>query len=148
MGPDTFPVRPYSMAMFGESLRTLPATVMFYLFDALIRPILMYGSDIWGCNKWGTQIVDRLFQNFVRCTLHKKVTTCNPIVYGECGRFRPSVYCHTNVLCDYRRMMTSSNGKSFRVIGHLCGEFTGARWIHRTKASDAELWSFLWSSPA
>ena len=36
-------------------------------------------------------------------------------------------------------MMTSSNGSIFRVTGHLCGEFTGPRWIRRTKASDAEL---------
>ena len=35
--------------------------------------------------------------------------------------------------------MTSSNGNIFRVTGHLCGEFTGPRWIPRTKASDAEL---------
>ena len=34
-------------------------------------------------------------------------------------------------------MMTSSNGNSFRFTGHLCGEFTGLRWIPRTKASDA-----------
>ena len=26
-------------------------------------------------------------------------------------------------------MMTSSNGNIFRVTGHLCGEFTGPRWI-------------------
>ena len=26
-------------------------------------------------------------------------------------------------------MMTSSNGNTFRVTGHLCGEFTGPRWI-------------------
>ena len=45
------------------------------------------------------------------------------------------------------RMMTSSNGNIFRVTGHLCGEFTGRRWIPRTKASDAELWCFLWSAP-
>ena len=44
-------------------------------------------------------------------------------------------------------MMTSSNGNIFRVTGHLCGEFTGHRWIPRTKASDAELWCFLWSAP-
>ena len=37
-------------------------------------------------------------------------------------------------------MMTSSNGNIFRVTAHLCGEFTGPRWIPRTKASDAELW--------
>ena len=39
-------------------------------------------------------------------------------------------------------MMTSSNGNIFRVTGHLCGEFTGHRWIPRTKASDGELWCF------
>ena len=44
-------------------------------------------------------------------------------------------------------MMTSSNGNIFHVTGHLCGEFTGLRWIPRTKASDAELWCFLWSAP-
>ena len=43
-------------------------------------------------------------------------------------------------------MMTSSNGNIFRVTGYLCGEFTGPRWIPHTKASDAELWCFLWSA--
>ena len=40
--------------------------------------------------------------------------------------------------------MTSSNGNIFRVTGHLCGEFTGPRWISHTRASDAEVWCFLW----
>ena len=44
-------------------------------------------------------------------------------------------------------MMTSSNGNNFRVTGHLCGEFTGHRWIPCTKTSDADLWCFLWSVP-
>ena len=39
--------------------------------------------------------------------------------------------------------MTSSNGNVFRVIGPLCGEFIGHRWIPLTKASGAELWFFL-----
>ena len=34
--------------------------------------------------------------------------------------------------------MAQSNGNIFRVTGHLCGEFTGHRWILRTKASDTE----------
>ena len=46
---------------------------------------------------------------------------------------------------SYGVMMTSSNETIFRVTGHLCAEFTGHRWIPRTKASDAELWGFLWS---
>ena len=44
-------------------------------------------------------------------------------------------------------MMTSSNVNIFRATGHLCGEFTGHRWITHTKASDAVLWCFLWSAP-
>ena len=35
------------------------------------------------------------------------------------------------------------NGNIFRVTGHLCGEFTGHRWIPRTKASEAELGFFF-----
>ena len=42
-------------------------------------------------------------------------------------------------------IMTSSNGNLFRVTGPLCGEFTGYWWIPSTKASDAELWCFIWS---
>ena len=42
--------------------------------------------------------------------------------------------------------MTSSNEDIFRVTGHLSGEFTGLRWIPRTKASDAELWYIIWSA--
>ena len=32
------------------------------------------------------------------------------------------------------------NGTIFRVTGPLCGEFTGHRWIPRTKSSGEELW--------
>ena len=41
-------------------------------------------------------------------------------------------------------MMTSSNGNIFRVTSHLCGEFTGHRWSHRTKVSDAEFYVFVY----
>ena len=67
--------------------------------------------------------------------------------------FRCSVWiCHIIIksltaLTDMIHMMTSSNGNIFRVTGHLCGEFTGDRWIPRTKVSNADLWCFLWSPP-
>ena len=44
-------------------------------------------------------------------------------------------------------LLTSSNGEIFCVTGPLCREITGHRLIPCTKASDAELWWFLWSSP-
>ena len=44
-------------------------------------------------------------------------------------------------------MMTSSSGNIFPVTGLLCGESTGHRLIPLSKASDTELWCFLWSAP-
>ena len=38
-------------------------------------------------------------------------------------------------------MMTSSNGSIFRVIGHLCGEFTGLKLIHVSKRGHR---TYLW----
>ena len=43
--------------------------------------------------------------------------------------------------------MTSWSENIFRVTGLLCGEFTDHLWIPLKKASDAELWCFLWSAP-
>ena len=42
----------------------------------------------------------------------------------------------TDVTCSVKMtkaMMTSSNGKIFRVTDHLCGEFTAHRWIPPTQ---------------
>ena len=54
---------------------------------------------------------------------------------------------HQYYFVIFQTMMTSLNGNIFRVTGHLCGEFTGGRWLPRTKVSDAEHWYFLWSAP-
>ena len=60
---------------------------------------------------------------------------------------RPHLQHTSSPGVDYNvSMMTSSNGNLFRVTGPLCGEITGHRWIPCTKASDAELWYFLWSA--
>ena len=53
-----------------------------------------------------------------------------------------TITCDKAMLYASYFMMTSSNGNIFRVTGPLCREFTGDRWIPRTKASDGELGSF------
>ena len=55
-------------------------------------------------------------------------------------------FCHPKShlqTCHKHIMMPSSNGNIFSVTGHLCGEFTGQRWITRTKPSDTEV-TILW----
>ena len=51
-----------------------------------------------------------------------------------------------NPLVTKKFMMTPLTGHAFPVTGRLCRQFTALQWIPRTKASDAELWYFLWSA--
>ena len=48
--------------------------------------------------------------------------------------------------CWYISVMTSSDRNIFRFTGPLWVEAIGRRWFLRTKASDKELWCFLWSA--
>ena len=53
---------------------------------------------------------------------------------------------HWSLCMPVINMVTSLNGNIFRVTGSLWELRTGHRWIPPTKASDAELWYFLWSA--
>ena len=83
-------------------------------------------------------------------SMSRKTSTARPlgrgmVVLREFKVWPSKFLCWVFLYCDIS-MMTSSNGNFFRVTGHLCGEFTGFRSIPRTKASNAELWCFLWSA--
>ena len=80
---------------------------------------------------------DVIMQYSWHCLLSPFKSSVHPVIASN-------VSC-TNPVFIMTTMMTSSNGNIFRVTGHLCGEFTGPRWIPRKKTSDAELWCFLWS---
>ena len=73
---------------------------------------------------------------------HKIVAT-----FCACFCCKHRLIIHATVWLWYNiaHRVRPQNGNIFRVTDHLCGEFTGHRWIPHTKASDAELWCFLWS---
>ena len=85
------------------------------------------------CKKYWTRVMKR------RCSidlLHKSPNA--PVPYYTMHHYVTGVYTHVHIsVTKWWDMMTSSNGNIFRVTGHLCGKFTGPRWISRTKASDA-----------
>ena len=62
----------------------------------------------------------------------------NPIFDAKWLVFGIDLFSHT--------MMTSSNGNIFRVTGPIVRGIHRSRWIPHTKASNAELWCFLWSA--
>ena len=106
----------FNMKKKLKFVQSLSPSIMFTMFDTLIRPILNYGSDVWGLSRTGLESLDKVFLNYVRCILCIKATTCNAIMYGECGRYPPSVTCHVNVLCYLHRLLTMQSGKMVKSI--------------------------------
>ena len=64
----------------------LPRKILFHMFETLVRPILLYGSDVWGIRRQGNDMVDKAFYCFIRCALGVKATTSNLMVLGESGQ--------------------------------------------------------------
>ena len=106
----------------------------------LVTVVPMF-TAVWGILVGTAVILQYCQHSLMQC----RIGNCCPMC---CMHHWRSFYCeHTLWLLDTSYMMTSSNGNIFCVTEHVCGEFTGPRWIPRTKASDAELWCFLWSAP-
>ena len=72
-----------------NSLATLPPKVLLHMFDALIRRILLYGSDVWGVQTQGAANIEKVFFCYMRCALHVKFKTSNMIVVGEYRQIPP-----------------------------------------------------------
>ena len=106
----------FSMKKKLKCIQHLPPTIMFDMFDTLVRPILTYGSDVWGMSKAGLDVLDKVFLHYARCTLGIKATTCNVITYGECGKYPPSVFCQTEVLCYLHRLLTMPDWKLVKSV--------------------------------
>ena len=85
---------------------TIPRRVSFYIFETLIRPILLYDSDVWGISSCNNDAIDKVLYQFIRCILQVKAMTSNEMVIGESGHLPPSVFSHINVLSYMGRLQT------------------------------------------
>ena len=53
------------------------------VFDSMITPILLYGTEVWGCEN--IDIIDQFYLNFCKSLLDVKQTTPSVMIYGELG---------------------------------------------------------------
>ena len=57
----------------------LPVNVIFELFDALIKPILLYGSEMYSSRM--SKDIEQVHVNFIKKKLGVKPTTNNCVIY-------------------------------------------------------------------
>ena len=66
----------------GEQLSKL----LFKLFDCLIQPVLIYGSEIWGLIA-DHSTIERAHSFAIKRLLNDSPKTQNQLVYGKTGRY-------------------------------------------------------------
>ena len=69
------------------------------------------------------------------------------VVENDKNTHTPTAVTANRIQVFFLAMMTSSNGNIFRITGHLCGEFTGPRWIspHKGQWRGALMFSLIYA---
>jgi len=80
-------------------------TTSLHLFDSLIKPILLYGSDYWGCLKLPkNNPIETLHMTFCKELLGVQKQTTNIGVLLELDRVPLSIYAKKNCVKNWERI--------------------------------------------
>ena len=81
------------------------------LFDSLVTPILLYGSEVWGMQ--GFDCIDKVHIKFRKILLGVRPQTPNYAVYVELGRFPLSVICKERAVKFWLKLLKNPESLTF-----------------------------------
>ena len=77
------------------------------LFDFLVKPVLLYGSEIWGSHiNSGNTSIDKFTNKFYRTLLGVPKHTSNVGIHAELGRFPIKVNVHQSMIKYWFRLIS------------------------------------------
>ena len=79
------------------------------LFDSMVVPILLYGSEVTGFKN--SEILERLCTQFYKIILNVKKTTPNAMLYGELGRYPINILCKSRMVSFWQRIVNGKHDK-------------------------------------
>jgi hypothetical protein len=79
----------YEVLKMGRFYK-LSVKIQLDLFDKMIKPILLYGCEVWGFGK--NEVLERVHLKFCKILLKLKSSTPNYMVYGELGRYPNTIF--------------------------------------------------------
>ena len=125
---------------------SLNITEKLKLFDAMISPILNYGSEVWGFHK--APDIERIHMKFLKNILLVKQQTTNATIYGELGRVPMIIIRKTRILKFWFKIMKYPNSLLYKMfsISDANGNYVN-KWSIDVKHLLDELgFSYLWNS--
>ena len=118
------------------------------LFDSLVQPILMYGSEIWGFHK--ADDVEKVHVRFLKQILGVRLQTSNIAVYGELGRFPLAILRKIRILKYWYKILASKNSLLYKVYGQQVNDIARGsfenNWAFQIKSLLDELgFTYIWN---
>ena len=122
----------------GEYFRKhIPTTLK--LFDAIVKPILIYMADFWGCLKMPKNNPIEIFQNkFLKQILGVQVQTTNVGVLLETGRIPISIYAKKACVKNWSRIVRKKCN-NLVVYSYQNAEKNNLTWFDKIKIEFAEV---------
>ena len=74
----------------------LDIDTQLHLFNSMVVPIMMYGSEVWGYTD--LKLIERLQLRFCKIILKVKKSTPNSMVLGELGVYPIELYIKNRML--------------------------------------------------
>ena len=97
----------FTILNYQRSFGQFMADDLFCLFDSMVKPILCYGSSIWG-HTYSDEI-EKVQVNFCKKYLNVKSSTNDCIVLGECGRLPLCCTYYIDCIRYWCKLLTMQN---------------------------------------
>ena len=75
----------YEVLKIGRKYGKLSIKCLLDLIDKMIKPILLYGCEVWGFSN--NDILEKIHLKFCKKKFNLKTSTPSYMVYGELGRY-------------------------------------------------------------
>ena len=131
----------------------LPLDIQLELFEKCLHPILLYGCEIWACEKM--DVISKLQLRFLKLILGVKVTTPTCMVLGEVGRYPIEIEAKCRMLGFWYGLCNTSHSESPKISNlmfQLCSKLYYASdyklpWLMKVHSLlDSLGLSYIWSN--
>ena len=92
----------------------LPVKIIFDLFDTLVKPIILYGCEIWGYNM--CKDVEQFHLSFLKRILGVKSSTNTCLIYVETGRYPLYVTVYKQIIKYWLRLLRMPEHRFISII--------------------------------
>ena len=117
----------FSILSKSRSLH-LDIDTQLHLFNSMVVPIMMYGSEVWGYTD--LKLIERLQLRFCKIILKVKKSTPNSMVLGELGVYPIELYIKNRMLSFWLKQIQGNKCKLSYMLYQLVNNLDNiSTWI-------------------